>query len=162
MRIAVTGHRDIRGTTMIDVDTALRMLLAEFEDQGAIVGLTCLDEGVDQAFAKAVLDFEGAIEVIVPAADHRKTLAETNLLEYDRLLGRAADIRELDYREATPEARMAAAATMLDAADHLLAVWDGAPARLPGGTADVVAAAKDRGLPVTVVWPDSAERAEPV
>ncbi|HEU5130359.1 MAG TPA: hypothetical protein VFU12_20440 [Glycomyces sp.] len=162
MRIAVTGHRDIRGTTMIDVDTALRMLLAEFEDQGAIVGLTCLDEGVDQAFAKAVLDFEGAIEVIVPAADHRKTLAETNLLEYDRLLGRAADIRELDYREATPEARMAAAVTMLDAADHLLAVWDGAPARLPGGTADVVAAAKDRGLPVTVVWPDSAERAEPV
>ncbi len=162
MRIAVTGHRDIRGTTMIDVDTALRMLLAEFEDQGAIVGLTCLDEGVDQAFAKAVLDFEGAIEVIVPAADHRKTLAETNLLEYDRLLGRAADIRELDYREATPEARMAAAVTMLDTADHLLAVWDGAPARLPGGTADVVATAKDRGLPVTVVWPDSAERAEPV
>lgn len=160
MRIAVTGHRDVRGTTMIDIDTALRMLLAEFEDEGAIVGLTCLDEGVDQAFAKAVLDFDGRIEVVVPAADYRKSLAESNLLEYDRLLGRAADIRELDYRESGPEARTAAAMTLLDTADHLLAVWDGAPARVPGGTADVVAAAKDRGLPVTVVWPHSAERAE--
>jgi hypothetical protein len=104
MRIAVTGHRDLRGTTMLDVDTALRMLLGEFEDEGPMVGITCLDDG--------------------------------------------------------PEARTGAAMAMLDAAEHLVAVWDGGPAGIAGGTADVVEAAKDRGLPVTVVWPEGAERDE--
>ncbi|HLU26947.1 MAG TPA: hypothetical protein VKZ65_00815 [Glycomyces sp.] len=160
MRIAVTGHRDLRGTTMLDVDTALRMLLAEFEEEGPMVGITCLDDGVDHAFAKAVLDFGGTLEVIVPAADYRKSLAESNLLEYDRLLAAAEDVRELDYRETGPEARTGAAMAMLDIAEHLVAVWDGAPARIAGGTADVVEAAKDRGLPVTVVWPEGAERDE--
>ncbi|WP_035702520.1 hypothetical protein [Glycomyces tenuis] len=158
MRIAITGHRDVHGATMVDVDTALRMLLAEFEDGESTVGITCLDDGVDQTFARAVLDLGGAIEVIVPAADYRKSLDEGNILEYDRLLALASGVRELDHRESTPEARMAAALAMLETADHVLAVWDGGPAQVAGGTADVVEAAKDRGLPVTVVWPDSGRR----
>ncbi|MGV9675297.1 hypothetical protein ACWDSJ_08460 [Nocardia sp. NPDC003482] len=35
---------------------------------------------------------------------------------------------------------------------------DGKPARGYGGTADVVEAARRQGLPVTVVWPEGAER----
>jgi hypothetical protein len=31
-------------------------------------------------------------------------------------------------------------------------------ARVVGGTADVVAAATKRGIPVTVIWPDGAQR----
>jgi hypothetical protein len=53
---------------------------------------------------------------------------------------------------------MAASEHVLDTVDALVAVWDGRPARDYGGTADVVAAARERGLPVTVVWPDGAER----
>ncbi|UJW36868.1 hypothetical protein L3Q67_02325 [Saccharothrix sp. AJ9571] len=40
----------------------------------------------------------------------------------------------------------------------VLAVWDGGPSSGHGGTADVVDAARERGLPVTIVWPDGAER----
>ncbi|WP_198036875.1 hypothetical protein [Nocardia sp. BMG51109] len=47
---------------------------------------------------------------------------------------------------------------MLDDADELFAVWDGKPARGYGGTADVVAVARQRGMPVTVIWPDGAQR----
>ncbi len=47
---------------------------------------------------------------------------------------------------------------MLDRADELWAVWDGEPARGPGGTADVVAHARGRGVPVRVVWPPGARR----
>jgi hypothetical protein len=39
-----------------------------------------------------------------------------------------------------------------------LAVWDGKPARGYGGTADVVADAKTRGIPVTIIWPPGATR----
>lgn len=47
---------------------------------------------------------------------------------------------------------------MLERADELIAVWDGQPARGYGGTADVVQAARDKDLPVTVVWPAGVMR----
>lgn len=45
---------------------------------------------------------------------------------------------------------------MISMASELLAVWDGQPARGYGGTADVVAHARDRG--VRRVWPEGAIR----
>ena len=53
---------------------------------------------------------------------------------------------------------MAASELMLDHAGQLWAVWDGQPARGYGGTADVVAAARAKGLPVRVIWPHGAHR----
>jgi hypothetical protein len=53
---------------------------------------------------------------------------------------------------------MDASRHMLADADVLLAVWDGQPARGYGGTADVVNAARDQGIPVTIVWPAGAMR----
>jgi hypothetical protein len=53
---------------------------------------------------------------------------------------------------------MAASQAMLDRADQLYAVWDGKPARGYGGTADVVAEAESRGVPVTIIWPEGAQR----
>ena len=55
-------------------------------------------------------------------------------------------------------ADQAAALAVLDAADLLVAVWDGVASDSQGGTAATVAAARDRGLPVTVVWPAGAQR----
>lgn len=37
-------------------------------------------------------------------------------------------------------------------------VWDGGPSGGHGGTGDVVDAARERGIPVTVVWPEGAAR----
>ena len=51
-----------------------------------------------------------------------------------------------------------ASVRMLDDADVLFAVWDGQPARGYGGTADVVAEARRRKVPVRVIWPDGAQR----
>jgi hypothetical protein len=47
---------------------------------------------------------------------------------------------------------------MVDGADELYAVWDGKPARAYGGTADVVAYARERATPVRVIWPEGARR----
>lgn len=48
--------------------------------------------------------------------------------------------------------------TVLDTVDRMIAVWDGQPAGGHGGTADVVEAARERGLPVTVVGPEGTTR----
>jgi hypothetical protein len=53
---------------------------------------------------------------------------------------------------------MDASVQMIEQADELFAVWDGKPARGYGGTADVVDAARKRGLPVTVIWPAGSRR----
>jgi hypothetical protein len=45
--------------------------------------------------------------------------------------------------------------------DEVLAVWDGHPATVMGGTADVVTEARHRRLPVTILWPTGAARTEP-
>jgi len=53
---------------------------------------------------------------------------------------------------------MDASRFMVDNADRLIAVWDGEPARSYGGTADVVTYAREKGVPVSVVWPEGASR----
>jgi hypothetical protein len=50
---------------------------------------------------------------------------------------------------------------LLTAVGEVLAVWDGHPATVMGGTADVVTEARHRRLPVTILWPTGAARTEP-
>ena len=123
-----------------------------------MTGLSCLADGADQIFARAVTDLGGSIEVVIPAALYRDGLPEEARIEYDKLLRVAASIYTLPYTESSSESHMAASQFMIDHADELYAVWDGQPARGYGGTADVVAYARQRGVPVRVIWPDGAER----
>jgi hypothetical protein len=137
------------------VEEALRQVLAGYDQ---LVGVTCLADGADQIFANAVLDAGGTLTVIVPAAGYRAGLPRSCHPTYDTLYAQAATIVELDNDDSNPAAHMQASLAMLDVADRLIAVWDGRPTRGYGGTADVVDAAKERGPPVTVVWPDGARR----
>ncbi|GAA4857160.1 hypothetical protein GCM10023222_04650 [Saccharopolyspora cebuensis] len=96
--------------------------------------------------------------MVVPAAEYRDGLPEEHHAEYDALFSRAGEVVRLDHVGSTSESHMDASLVMIERADLLIAVWDGEPARGPGGTADVVEAARARGLPVTVVWPEGAAR----
>ncbi len=156
IRVAVSGHRGLPPRTAELVDAAVRAALAGHAPR--LVGLSCLADGADQLFARAVLDLGGALEVVVPAERYRDGLPGGAHDEYDALLKQAAVVHRLPFADSTPRAHMAASLAMLDRADELLAVWDGRPARGYGGTADVVAEAGRRGLPVRVVWPPGARR----
>ncbi|GAA1294305.1 hypothetical protein [Saccharothrix xinjiangensis] len=156
-RLAVTGHRGLSSHTEQLVDAALRDFVnARAEDD--LVGLSCLADGADTLFARAVLDADGSLVVIVPARKYREQLPETHHAAYDHLMSSATDVIELDHVESDSSAHMDASLRMLHEADELVAVWDGQPARGYGGTADVVNAARRTGIPVTVIWPDDATR----
>jgi hypothetical protein len=158
MRLAVTGHRGLPSATEELVDHAIRDQLARDGASPGLAGISCLADGADQIFARAVLNAGGHLEVIVPAARYRDGLPDTAHASYDYLLSRARRVDRLDYTESTEQSHMAASQAMLAQADRLYAVWDGQPARGYGGTADVVAEAHKRGIPVTVIWPDGATR----
>jgi hypothetical protein len=157
MRIAITGHRGLPAATERRVDQAIREQLAAYADSD-LVGISNLADGADQIFARAVLDAGGQLEVIVPAAQYRDGLPESAHAAYDSLLSKAAKVDRLDRVESTEDAHMEASSAMLAHADRLFAIWDGKPARGYGGTADVVTEARQRGVPVTVIWPKGASR----
>ena len=157
MRIAITGHRGLPAATERLIDQAIRRQLADYRN-GDLVGISNLADGADQLFAQAVLDAGGQLEVIVPAAQYRAGLPQSAHAAYDALLARAAKVDRLDRLESNEDAHMQASREMLARADHLFAVWDGKPARGYGGTADVVAEARERNVPVTVIWPEGASR----
>jgi hypothetical protein len=156
-RIAITGHRGLPKDTTALVDKALRAELAK-RDTAGLIGLSCIADGADALFARAVLDSGGKLIVVLPARQYRDGLPAEYHAAYDELLTAASDVIELDYDESTSEAHQAGSVRMLEEADELFAVWDSKPARGYGGTADVVAAAQHRGMPVTVVWPEGARR----
>jgi hypothetical protein len=155
-RIAISGHRGLPAPTVRLVDQALRAALAEHAPD--VTGLSCLADGADQIFARAVTDLGGTLEPVIPAAQYREGLPADSHPEYDNLLAKSAAVHRLPFTESTSESHMAASKLMVDQADELYAVWDGKPARAYGGTADVVAYARERGIPVRVIWPDGAQR----
>jgi hypothetical protein len=124
----------------------------------SITGVTSLADGADQLFARAVVDQGGLIEVIVPATQYRRGLPADTHAEYDDLLSHASRVHRLNFTESTPKAHMAASELMISMISELLAVWDQQPARGYGGTADVVAHARDHGRPVRIIWPHGASR----
>jgi hypothetical protein len=155
-RIAISGHRGLPAPTARLADQAIRAGLAQHASD--ITGISCLADGADQIFARAVTDLGGALEAVIPAAQYRDGLPADARPEYDDLLARAAAVRRLPFTESTSESHMAASKLMVDSADELYAVWDGKPTRGYGGTADVVAYAREHNTPVRVIWPDGAQR----
>jgi len=155
-RIAISGHRGLNAHTADLIDQAIREKLSKHPD--GVSGLSCLADGADQIFARAVIDLGGTLEVIIPAEEYRSGLPAAAHAEYDDLMASAVAVHRLPFAESTSESHMAASKLMVDEADELYAVWDGKPARAYGGTADVVAYARDHDTPVQVIWPAGAAR----
>ena len=112
-RIAISGHRGLPAPTARLVDQALRAALAERAPD--VTGLSCLADGADQIFARAVTDLGGTLEAVIPAAEYRDKLPEDSHPGYDDLLARAAAVHRLPFTESTPESHMAASKLMVDA-----------------------------------------------
>jgi hypothetical protein len=157
MRVGVTGHSNLTPESVPAVVAELRTVLSEY---GApLVGVSCLARGADQVFARVVLELGGHLEVLLPAADYReRKVKPDNREEFDELIGRATEVRVLPFDTSTRDAYAAANDAVLSGVDVLVAVWDGAPPDGRGGTGDTVQAARRRGVPVVVAWPDGARR----
>ncbi|MEV5840298.1 hypothetical protein [Nocardia sp. NPDC052112] len=123
-----------------------------------LVGISCIAHGADSVFAKAVLDAGGALEVVLPSRNYRERKVKPDHAElFDKLLSSASKVHVMDFDDAGREAYEAANEVMLSSCSRLVAVWDG-DASQRGGTGTVVELARERGVPVEIVWPDGAAR----
>lgn len=157
VRIGITGHSNLAPESVPLVAAELRKVLSELGEP--LVGVSCLARGADQVFARVVLEIGGHLEVVLPAADYReRKVKPDNRDEFEALIGQATNVRVLPFETSNRDAYAAANEDVLCGVDVLVAVWDGAPPDGRGGTGDTVQTARERGVPVTVVWPDGAAR----
>jgi hypothetical protein len=126
---------------------------------GDLEAFTCLAAGADQLFADIALDSGVPVTAVIPGMDYEAHLDDDAARAgFRRILRACANRVDLPPEPTHEEAYFAAGRWIVDHCDRLLAVWDGRPARGPGGTGDVVAYARRTGVPVTVLWPHGAQR----
>ena len=157
-RIGVTGHMNLTPDSVPLVEKALREALTPYAD-GDLVGISCIARGADSIFAQVVLYLGGQLEVVLPAAHYREQKVKPDHeSQFDELMSRASDVRVLPFPAANREAYEAANEALIASCDRLIAVWDGRVGVDKGSTASVVAHARERQVPVDVVWPAGARR----
>ena len=113
--------------------------------------VSALAEGADQFGAVVALENGYRLEVILPLSreDYRQDFEPDGDARFQMLLDKADRILELPPQASGRDESYALAGRATVAhCDILIALWDGAPARGSGGTADVVSLALRRGVPV--------------
>lgn len=158
MIVGVTGHRFYDAATAAWLRSRVRALLTSWADDGEVRLVSSLAEGADQLVARVAVDLGLPLEAVIPAAGYRDSLEEPFRAELDALLVAAESVTTLDHDAPGEAAYLDAGITVLGRSDRVIAVWDGEPARGTGGTAEIVEAARDRGVAVVVLWPEGIER----
>jgi hypothetical protein len=132
--------------------------LAHVDGGRARGGVCSLAQGADDAFAEACRTKGLPYEAVIPCAGYEAVFSSEAARRRLRELRQAA-IREtvLPFHEPSDEAFLAGGLVVVERSDLVVALWDGLPAKGLGGTADIVAYARDRGIP-EVVWPHGVHR----
>jgi hypothetical protein len=156
LRIGVTGHRHLVGVPAIRAGVRAAFRVIEKHYPSAPWRLVSpLAEGADRIVAAEALrrpQTELVVPLPLPIEDYLLDFPTKRSRDrFARLLRRAQRIIELPMSASREEAYQAVGRYVAQESDLLIAIWDGQPARGHGGTAEVVAAARQRGIPVAWV-----------
>lgn len=160
LRIGVTGHRafdDPPAHVEARVAAGLTGLLrlAEGGESGSRARLEVLSglaEGADRLVARIALQVPGATLVAVlpfPDDDYERDFRlEPSKREFRGLLARARQVEVMGPTASREAGHELQGRWIVERSQALTAVWDGQPSRGRGGTAEMVAYAADRGVPI--------------
>jgi len=152
--IGFTGHRHLKNPEA--VATALKAELAARQKTGGeIIAISSVAIGADTIFAEAVIQAGIKWIVILPMARElfRDDFTQEDWARAERLMAQAAEVRILGGTE-RPQVYIDVGKATVDDSTCLFAVWDGKPAQGPGGTAEIIAYARNLGREVTIFCED--------
>ena len=160
LKIGVVGHRTIDDPVAAADEVRHAFALARPSATGddapveaAVLEVySALAEGADRLAAEVLLETPGATLVAVlpmAAADYAADFAsEASKAAFHAFLERAARVEVVQPAPSRVEGYERAGRRIVDVCDALIALWDGAPSRGRGGTAEIVAYARESGVPV--------------
>ncbi|HVA92971.1 MAG TPA: hypothetical protein VNL71_24390 [Chloroflexota bacterium] len=162
--IGVTGHRTLAEARTLErrVEQALRRLDRRFTAAGLprpeLTIMSSLAEGADRLVARVVLRRPGARLLAIlplPPEQYQADFATAaSKRAFDRLLGRAEQALIAPAAPSRETAYAGAGRAMLAHCGVLIALWDGLPGRGLGGTAELVAEARARAMPLLWIRTD--------
>jgi hypothetical protein len=173
LSVGITGHRSIAAEPIVSeaVEAAISVVLQALGKRGRSCAATkhlatstrfrlkvvsMLAEGADLLGMQAGLDCGAELVGVLPFDEqaYREAFesAPSQAL-FDHVWSKLSSIVVLGGFVGDDASYEHANRAILDRSDVLIAVWDGDPARGPGGTGDVVHDALERGLPVIVIRP---------
>lgn len=154
-RIAVSGHRVFAEVDRVITGIERALDRVEHTFGAPLILATALAEGADRLAASAVLRRSGSEIIAVLPREKMSYIqdfeSESSRHEFEDLLAFARETIVMPDAESVEEGYVAAGTAVLDAADVVLAVWDGQVSQGAGGVGDVIAAARSRGMPLAWV-----------
>ncbi len=152
--VGFTGHRQLENPA--GVEGAIRDALNGMRnDQPSVewLALSSIAAGSDLLFARSVRALGMGWEAILPLppAEFRRDFDERTWRDVEGLLAEAEYVRVIGERIRRDDAYLDGGMETVNGCDLLLAVWDGEPARGRGGTAEIVAYARELGRPVIII-----------
>ncbi len=152
--LGFAGHRVVADPAALKA--ALVAALREFRDgvEGELSGRASAAAGADLLFLEACRELGLGYSVVLPFDPDRFREDFDDPAEWARaraLMDGAANVEIAPGHEVAPEAYHLAAREILDVSDAMLFAWDRQPARGIGGTAESVAEARGRGVPLRVI-----------
>jgi hypothetical protein len=151
--VGFTGHRRINDA--VGLEGALRQVLAELQGETTIewLALSSVAAGGDMAFARTAMELGMGWEAILPlpVAEFRRDFLEAAWADVQALLTKAEHVRIISERGLRDDAYLDGGMETVNHCDVLLAVWDGEPSRGRGGTADIVAYARELHRPLIII-----------
>jgi hypothetical protein len=154
--VGFSGHRQVDRPDESAV--AIRSVLEGLrrDGTGEWVALSSVAAGADSLFAQNALGLGLAWHALLPlpAAEFRSDFTASEWEVAEALLPRAEQVRVITENGSREDAYLDCGMETVNGCDVLLALWNGEPARGKGGTAEVIAYAREIGRPIVVI--DSA------
>jgi len=152
MKIGVTGHQRLDNAT--DWNWVEAIICQELDTiQGPVTAISSLAIGADQLFASLVMHRGGHVYAVIPFTGYERTFSPSHIETYHSILSKAISVEVLQTQGTDEDAYLAAGKRIVELADLIFAVWNGKPSRGKGGTADIVAYAIGKKIPLIHINP---------
>ncbi|MBI5771426.1 MAG: hypothetical protein HZA93_26870 [Verrucomicrobia bacterium] len=151
--VGFTGHRQLKDPAA--VERVIRETLRGLRTEAGVewLALSSIAEGADMLFARSALRLGMGWEAVLPLppAEFRADFHPEKWRDVETLLAEAEHVRVIGERSHRDDAYLDCGMETVNHCDLLLTVWNGEPSRGRGGTAEIVAYARDMGRPVIVI-----------
>ena len=151
--VGFTGHR--RLADPVAAERVLHQVLDELRAQSGVewLALSSVAEGADMLFARTALKLGIGWEAVLPLppAEFRADFSPDVWWRVEALLAEAEHARVIGERSHRDDAYLDCGMETVNHCDLLLTFWNGEPSRGRGGTADIVAYARNLGRPLIII-----------
>jgi len=147
MRIAVTGHRRASNLgKFANLRGRMREKLVELSPELLISGMAI---GVDQIAARVAIEMGIPVWACIPCLGQDSVWSEGMRRQWRQILERCERVTIVTEQAYHPRLMQVRNEFMVDNADEVLAVFDGTP----GGTANCIRYATERGVKIHFIRP---------